>query len=171
MSIRCASLAVAAALGLCVISAADEPGLKLAGSAPAKNSLIEELLAAPPGLLKSVDEDRQVLAGKLRAEVERSLQSARMVLSQNPGQAEQDLKLTVERIEGLPRLDPELRGQLRRQVQDAIRQARQKKVEADQQAAANQERRATALEQEHLTGALSLEEQRLKQIVDRFSSL
>src|SRR5262249_40931954 len=60
---------------------------------------------------------------------------------------------------------------LRRQVQDAIRQARQRKVEADQQLAAGQERNAAAREQERLADALSLQQQRIKQVVDRFGSL
>src|SRR5262245_17397750 len=150
-----------------------EPELRLAGlSEPATaGGLLAETLAEPPGFLNRVDAERRVLAGKMRAEVENSLGAAKKLMTSNPGQAEQDLKLTLEDIERTPDLEPELRSQLRRQVENAIRLVRQRKIEVDQQIAVAQELKAAALEQERLNDALAIQQQRIKQIVDRFDSL
>jgi hypothetical protein len=150
-----------------------EPELRLAAAeAPAAPSgLLAEVLAAEPGFLSTVESERRVLASRMRAEVEHSLATARSTMSTNPDQAEQDLKLTLEVIERTPELEPELRGQLRQQVENAIREARRRKIEVERQIADAEARRAQAQEQERLDQALSIQTQRIKQIVDRFSSL
>ncbi|HMC11775.1 MAG TPA: hypothetical protein VKH44_10810, partial [Pirellulaceae bacterium] len=155
------------------VQATTEPALKLIGlnePAPA-GGLLAEALAEPPGFLGRVDTERRVLAGKMKAEVDNSLAAAKKTMSVNPDQAEQDLKLELDNIERAPDLEPEVRSQLRRQVENAIRMTRQRKIVADQATAVAQEQRATALEQERLSQALDLQQQRIKQIVDRFDSL
>ncbi len=150
-----------------------EPELKLTGLAEptAAGGLLAETLAEPPGFLNRVESERRVLAGKMRAEVDNSLGAAKKLMTTNPDQAEQDLKLTLEDIERTPDLEPEVRAQLRRQVENAIRLARQEKIRVDQAIAVAQEQKAAALEQERLNDALAIQQQRVKQIVDRFDSL
>src|SRR6185436_10439759 len=89
----------------------------------------------------------------------------------NPDQAEQDLKLTLEGVERTPELDPELRSQLRRKIENAIRASRQEKIKVDQATAVAQELKAAAGEQERLNDALAIQTSRIKQVVDRFESL
>src|SRR5439155_14253946 len=125
----------------------------------------------PSGFLGRVDMERSVIAGKIRAEVENNLAAARKIMGTNPDQAEQDLKLTLENIERTPDLDPEVRSQLRQQVENAIRLSRQRKIEVDQAIAVAQEHKAAALDQERLNEALTLQVQRVKQVIDRFDSL
>jgi hypothetical protein len=149
-----------------------EPARSLAGSPKETTSggLAAELLAEPPGLFINVEAERRVLTGKVRAEVEHGLSAARKLMAINPAQAEQDLKLTLEQLELVP-IDAEIRDQLRREVSSAIRLSRQRRIEIEQQTAVAQERRAAAQEQERLSDNLATQQQRLKQIVDRFDSL
>src|SRR5439155_12658017 len=137
----------------------------------AAGGLLAETLAEPPGFLGRVDAERRVLAGKMRAEVDNSLSGAKNLMTTNPDQAEQNLKLTLEDIERTPDLEPEVRSQLRRKVENAIRLARQRKIEVDQRTAVAQEQKAAALEQERLNDQLAIQQQRIKQLVDRFDSL
>src|SRR3954464_13238944 len=80
----------------------------------------------PPNLLPAVEAERRVLAGKLQAQVEGDLTDAKRLMSQDPAQAERNLKLTLEVLESLPAIDAELRGGLRREVSAAMREARGK---------------------------------------------
>src|SRR5262249_54359616 len=100
-----------------------EQDLKLTGlSQPtAPSGLLAEVLAEPPGFLGRVDEERRVLTGRLQAEVDNALSTARKMMVTNPDQVENDLKLTLESIERTPELDPEIRAQLRRKVENTIR--------------------------------------------------
>ena len=112
----------------------DDPELRLvaanqpAAPAPpaADNSLLAEVLAEQPGFLRDVETQRQVIAGKIQAEVETGLSAANKLMRTSPTQAEQDLKVMMENIERAVELDPEVRRQLREQIENAIRQARQR---------------------------------------------
>jgi len=154
------ALAAIAALTTRRECAGDEPDLKL----------VREVLTEETGFLRSVENDQRILTGKLRADVESSLSAARKQMAENPAQAEQNLKLTLEALDAAP-LDLESRDQLRRQVTTAIRQARQRKMQRDHDIAAAQEQQATAAELGRIYNQLEIREQRLKQIVDRFNSL
>src|SRR5262249_23590253 len=89
----------------------------------------------------------------------------------NPDQAENDLKLVLEGVERTPELEPEVRAQLRRKIENAVRAARQAKIRVDQAVAVAQEQKAAAAEQERLNEALTIQTSRIKQVVDRFESL
>src|SRR6476661_2414800 len=95
---------------------------------------VDDVLNAPPALLANVEQQRRILAGKVRAEVDSVLASAKPIMRANPAQAEQELKLILEDIDQTPELDEDLRSQLHRQVTSAIRQARIQKIAADQRA-------------------------------------
>ncbi len=111
------------------------------------------------------------MAGKLRAQVENSLADAKRMMSQKPTQAEQDLKLMLDILESAPAVDAELRDQLRQEVSAAIRQARSKRIEFDQRSAEAQENKAAGQERERLTNHLANQQERIKQLIDRFNSL
>src|SRR6185295_11240920 len=105
----------------------NDADLKLTGYAAAEkttSSLLEELKAEQPGFLSKVEEERQVLAGKIRAEVENALNDARHMMGEKPDIAEQNLKIVLQKIESNPDLDAEVRSQIRQQVENAIRLAR-----------------------------------------------
>ena len=125
----------------------------------------------PSGLLAKANEERLVLAGRVQAEIENSLSDAKRMMDQNPAQAEQDLKLSLDGLERLPELTSDVRGQLRRQLQSTIRLARRQKVEMDQRDAEAREKDAAAREQQRLSEHFDSQQQRIKQIVDRFNAL
>jgi Skp family chaperone for outer membrane proteins len=125
----------------------------------------------PSGLLGTLNEERLVIAGKLRAEVENNLATARRTMADDPAHAEQDLKLSLETLDRAPDIDPQLRDRLRRQLQASIRSARQQKVEADQRLAERQAAEAAARVQERLNEHTATHEQKIQQIVDRFNAL
>ena len=100
----------------------------------------------PAGLLGTLQEERLVIAGKLRAEIETSLAAAPRAIMNDPARAEQDLKLSLEALERALDVDADHRDRLRRSIQTAIRRARQQKVEADQRLAEQQAAAAAARE-------------------------
>jgi hypothetical protein len=159
-------------------AAAAEPDLKLArfddpaatGGATA-GSLLEEVLAEKPGFITDVEKQRAVLSGKIRAEVENGLNAARRIMGDSPSIAEQDLKALLESIERSPDLDAEVRGQLRDQIENAIRQARQQALVVDEARARAEEARGQAEELQRINDQLTLDQLRLKQVMDRFDSL
>jgi len=139
---------------------AGEPDLKHVG----------EVLDEGAGLLPSVENDRRVVAGKLQAEIEAGLSAARKLMASNPALAEQNLKFSLDVLDAAP-VDAEIRSRLRQQVTTAIRQARQRRTQLDHEVAAAQERQAAAAELERVNAALTNNQQRQKQIVDRFDAL
>jgi hypothetical protein len=156
-----------------------EPELKLVGlnqpaeaaAAPADGSLLAEVLAEKPGFLKDVETQRQVIAGKIQAEVENGLNAARKLMQTSPEQAEQDLKVMMENVERSVELDPEVRRQLREQIENAIRQAQQQKLVVDVKLAAAQEHAAQAADLQRLNEELQIKNDRLAQIMSRFNAL
>lgn len=127
--------------------------------------------AEPADLLQATTENEQILAGKVRAEVEAALNEARRALSTDPATAEQHLKLVLFAIESVPQLAAEVRSQLRQQVEAAIRSARQAAIAASEEQAVLQEQQAQLAERERIDAALTARTGRLKQLMDRFDAL
>ena len=152
---------------------AGDADLKLAGfaDAPPAGSLLAEVLAEEPGFIRDVEKERQVIAGKIRAEVEFGLTDARRKMGESPETAEQDLKLLLENVERAAELDAGVRSQLREQIEVAIREARREQTLVAQRRAVAEESKAAALEMQRISDELALREQRLKQVMDRFDSL
>jgi hypothetical protein len=127
--------------------------------------------AEPPGLLAEVQKQRRELAGKVQAEVEAALASAKQLMRDDPTGVEQNLKLMLENLERLPDLDAGVSRQLREQVQMGIRDARRQRAVAAQRVADAKQSLAAAQELERFSIHLDDEQQRLKQLVDRFNAL
>jgi von Willebrand factor type A domain len=156
-----------------------EPELRLTGlnqpaaaaAPPADGSLLAEVLAEKPGFLQDVETQRQVVAGKIQAEVENGLSAANKLSRTNPAQAEQDLKVMMENIERAVELDPEVRRQLREQVENAIRYARQQALVVSERVRQAQETAAAAAELQRINDELAIQQQRIAQIMARFNAL
>ena len=122
-------------------------------------------------LLPSVERENRLIAAQVRVEVESTLRAAAARMADNPAAVEQDLKLMRERVRHVPQLSDTLRKQLGRQIETATSQAyrlaRTKEV-IDAQLAAE---RAAAADRQQVTRSLDRDQQRLKQILDRFDSL
>lgn len=135
------------------------------------NNVLAELVAERQGFLKDVEEQRQVAAGKLRAEVEHGLAAARKGMASNPEQAHLDLKVLLEQIERAVAINPDLRRQLREQVASAARQARQQMTAVGERQAAAQQQAAAAAELNRLSSELTNSQERLTQVMARFNAL
>ncbi|MCU0876985.1 MAG: hypothetical protein MUF06_04245 [Pirellulaceae bacterium] len=152
---------------------ASEPELKLASAAEpaASGSLLEEVLAEPPGFLADVRKNQELKSQILQNQVDKELADARQMMGENPDGAEAILKQALEMVESSPDLLAEVRAQLRQKLENALRQANQQKIVVADSRARGEEIAAAAREQEQITQALLLRGERLKQLVDRFTSL
>ncbi|MFO0882949.1 MAG: hypothetical protein U0894_01965 [Pirellulales bacterium] len=136
-----------------------------------ESSLLEEALAEGTGSIDTFDAQRQVIEGRVKAEIQRTLSEARRVMGETPEVAEQDLKLAIDNLNRVPEVSGEARAQLKSQLEAAIREAaRTSKIVADQRAR-DSELAAAARERERLLDETALNQQRLKQVMDRFAGL
>jgi hypothetical protein len=142
-------------------------------AAPEKGgSLLAEVLAeGAPGFIDDVAKERQVVAGLVEAEVSQGLAEARRVMGENPVEAEQSLKVLLEKVEQVPSLDGGVRASLRDQLTSAIRESRRVGNIVAETQARSEEQRAAGIELERINQELTMKEQRLKQVMDRFNAL
>ena len=84
-------------------------------------------------LLDQVQADREVLAGKVMAEVAEGLSQARRQMGTDSATAIQGLKIILDNVERAVDLNPEIRAQLRDRIVTAMREASRRQVEADEQ--------------------------------------
>lgn len=151
-----------------------EPELKLTSAAEpvATGSLLEEVLAEAPGrFLEDVRKNQELKSQVLQNQVDKELADARQMMGENPEGAEMVLKQALEMVESSPDLLAEVRAQLRQKLENALRQANQAKIVVADRRARGEELAAAAREQEQITQALNLRGERIKQLVDRFTSL
>jgi hypothetical protein len=123
------------------------------------------------GLLREVERERAVRAGRLQAEIQASIYRARSMMGTDPETASNDLKLAMENVRSAPDLSDELRFQLNDQLQSALREAsRQSQVKAERDiraAAIASEAEARA----QMNRELIDYQNKKAQLVERFNSL
>ncbi len=124
-----------------------------------------------PPLIRQFDELNQVNQQRLQAEVERQLNDARRLMAASPDDAEAKLKAIQFMVDSNSDLAAEVRLQLRARVETAIREARRIAVETRERLQIVQEKEAVGKELERINLELRLGEERLKQIMDRYTSL
>lgn len=122
-------------------------------------------------LIRSFDELNQVNQQRMQADVERQLSEARRLMSTSPDAVVDTLKRIQFTVENTPDLSAEIRQQLRNRVETTIREARRRSIEQREIIAGQEEKIAVGKELERLNQELLLKEQRLKQIMDRYTSL
>jgi len=125
----------------------------------------------PGALLESVEQQNRLITDAVRTEVDNELRQARGRMSAEPLKVEQALKLMMERVMQTPEINAEVRAQLRSQLETALREANRRaatKEIIDQQI---EEARAAALDRLRVTDALARDQEKLKQLMDRFNSL
>ncbi|HWA98229.1 MAG TPA: VWA domain-containing protein, partial [Pirellulales bacterium] len=129
--------------------------------------------AAPDegNFLNEVNEQRAVLAGRLQADVQATINQARSLMPTNPDAAANILKLALEGVTVAPELSDDIRLQLVDQLQSALREAsRQAQIKAERDLreaaiAAEAEQRA------QMTRELFDAQNRKSQLVERFNTL
>ncbi len=121
--------------------------------------------------LEDFDQRRRVISQRIQAEVLDAIDQARRIMAKDPAGAHERLKVYEDNVRRSPELDADMKAQLLARLQAALQQAAAqqpiqdaKRVEAIAYQAQTEERRRAL---EELTRA----EQRVEQLMNRFSSL
>ncbi len=135
-----------------------------------EGTLVDELLEAGE-FIESVDQQKQVAADMIRAQVERKLKEARDRMSTDPDGVLAELKLQLAGVKQAAELNPARKAQLIDQIESALKEVSRRAVERDEQLRAQQERVAAAREQRRIVDRLTQTEDKLRQLVQRMNSL
>jgi hypothetical protein len=137
---------------------------------PAPGSISDRF--APEGeLLDELEQQRRVFGQMLRREIENTVIDARRLMTSDPPTAIQELKLALQNVERAPELAPDMRAQLIDKLQIALREAQRAAIVKDELDAARDEQLAAARERRMLNERLAREQEREKQLVERFNAL
>jgi hypothetical protein len=122
-------------------------------------------------LLSAIEQQNRLVTALVRTEVENELREARSQMATDPLKVEQSLKLMMERVMKSPEVNAEVRAQLRAQLETALREANRRAATKDIIDQQIQEARAAAIDRLRIADGLARDQERLKQLMDRFNSL
>ncbi|MEC9096519.1 MAG: hypothetical protein VX776_07810, partial [Planctomycetota bacterium] len=132
---------------------------------------VDTTLEDPPSFLENVENERKVLAGKLQAVVENGLREARDLMGRSPEKAIQELKLLLEQVDSATDVDGETRQQLRKQIEDAIRETGARQVDVDEQKMLAQSREANAQRLKNLADETARKQELITSLMEKFNVL
>ena len=130
-----------------------------------------EVTRAPEELLRSFERENRLVTANVRAEVEGELRDASAGMANDPLAAQTRLKSLIERVIQLPQLPAAERASLRGQLETALREANRRAVTKDALDAQVAAERAAAQDRLRVVEVLARNQQRLKQLMDRFDAL
>ena len=116
-------------------------------------------------------QENRIKAQVVQTEVLNAINQARRIMSTDPDAASQNLQLMLQNVRQQADLNPDVRDQLSDQLRTALREAARRKVEVEFHRQQQQESMAAARERQLITDNLLHNQQRLKQLMDRFDSL
>ncbi len=122
-------------------------------------------------LLADIDAQNRLITNLIRTEVENEMRESRSRMASEPAKVEQSLKLMMQRVMQAPELKAEVRSQLRTQLETMLREANRRAATKDIIDQQIQEARAGALDRLRIAGALARDQEKVKQLMDRFNSL
>jgi uncharacterized protein with von Willebrand factor type A (vWA) domain len=137
---------------------------------PAEGSLTDRF-AGEGALLDDVEQQKHLFSEMLRKEVENTVIDARRQMRDSPEQAAQQLKLTLQNVERATELNPATRAQLVDKLQTALRESQRAASIKDELDAEREESLAAARERQMLNARLARQQEKEKQLVERFMSL
>ncbi|MGA2033931.1 MAG: hypothetical protein ABSG68_16915 [Thermoguttaceae bacterium] len=108
---------------------------------------------------------------QLQKEVQNVVNQARAQMATEPESVPQKLRGEMETIKQAPQLNPEIRDQLMGLLQTALREAARRQTEFEHRRQQRQETIAIQKERELVNDSLKRQQQKLKQLMDRFDSL
>jgi hypothetical protein len=138
---------------------------------PAPGLNIEPLDDAPGRFLESVEQQRRLITAQVRAEVENDLREARALMESDPASVQQSLKLLLERVDRVPELPAETRASLRGKLEAGLREANRRAATKDIIDVEVAKERAAAMDRLRIAEGLVRDQEKLKQLMDRFDSL
>ena len=110
-------------------------------------------------------------AQALTAQVRQAINLARQRMATEPDQVANQLKLELEGIRQAQDLDPEVRDQLKSQIETALRETARRRVEFEERRQHDQELLAKAAEERMITDELLRKQDKLAGLMERFSAL
>lgn len=137
---------------------------------PGGDSFLEEVRGE--GLLLADERNERIIQSQItKAEVEESIRLARSQMRENPQTVLDALKIQLERVDNVAGLQPDVRSQLRGQLEGVLREAAQRKIAGDAERQLALARQVAAIERTRRTDAIDRTQDKLQQIMDRFGSL
>ena len=145
---------------------AKEADLDLVGDAPAKDPL-----DADGAFAEAFLHDQQLIAQRITADVQNTVNQARKIMGRDADAAIQTLKLQLENVKKAPALEPEVRGQLADSLNTAIREGERQRKLQELQRQEQAEKLASAKDRERITQKLTRDEEKARQLMARFNTL
>ena len=152
------------------VPAPSQPAQPKAAPAAGDLNLIGE---DPPAgtMAEKFAHDRRVIAQVIKAEVQNTLNNARSTMSVDPDAAIQQLKLRLEEVRKTPALDADSRDQFVDVLQAALRDASRRKIEVEYSRQQREENLAAGQERVRIIENLSRDQEKARQLMERFNSL
>ncbi len=126
----------------------------------------------PPGtMVEEFEHNQRVQAQIIQAEVQTTVSRARSLMSTDPDLAIQELQLLQERVRRATALNPDVRSQYLVTIEAALREASRRKVEFEFARQQRQENVAAARERMLAAQNLIRNQEKVRQLMDRFNSL
>ncbi len=122
-------------------------------------------------MAEAFQQEHKIITQVIQAEVLNAINQARREMSVNPDAASNELKLMLEKLRQAADVNADVRNQLSDQLQVALREAARRKVELEYRRQQQQESMAAARERQLITDNLLHNQQKVKQLMDRFDSL
>ncbi|MCG2684963.1 MAG: hypothetical protein L6306_15270 [Planctomycetales bacterium] len=126
----------------------------------------------PAGVLaETFQHDRRVIAQVINTEVRNTLNQARSIMGADPEAAIQQLKLRLQEVRQTAALDPDARDQFVDVLQAALREAARRKIDVEYSRQQRQENVAAARERLLVSENLMRDQEKVRQLMERFNSL
>ena len=122
-------------------------------------------------MAEGFQQERKIITQVIQAEVLNTINHARSQMSIDPDSASQNLKMMLEKVRQAADINPDVRDQLSDQLRTALRESARRKVEFEFRRQQQQETMAAARERQMVTENLVHDQQKVKQLMDRFNSL
>lgn len=128
-------------------------------------------LVGDGALAQAFQHNRRGIAQAIRTQVQNAVDQARSQMDEEPEGSIQNLKLTLEMARQAPDLDPEVRDQLLDVIRAALREASRRRTEVEQRRQRQAENLAAAKKRILIHEDLMRNQQKVKQLMERFDSL
>ena len=147
-------------------AAAGGPDLNLVGKAP------EAAEPAPEGsLLNQIEIQRKLAAQELNAAVTVALNQARKNMSREPDLVTQDLKLQLEAVKQAKDLDPQVRDQLKNQIEIVLRETERSREAFETRRQRDLALLARAADERMIADNLTRDQQKLSALMEHFTAM
>ena len=126
---------------------------------------------APASLLDMTLAQNKLVAAVMKSNVEKELRSAQSEMANDPAGVQKALKMILGRVLRAPELESDLRAQLRGQIAAALRESDRRAIDKEHRDIEIEQTRAAAEERLRITQSLERNQEKIKQLMDRFDSL